>query len=62
MLKPTDIGAYWARCSESGYEWYPVEIVLLNGEFMADDPDLGLVDLDHYHGGLTGLSWRKDGV
>ena len=59
--KPDKAGAYWAKCDEAGDEWYPVEIAEVNGELMADDPCIGVYPLDHYHDGLTGLLWRKDG-
>lgn len=56
-VRPCLDGKYSMTCYELGYEVSQSVIEVKNG--IAHCPDLGSVDLETYHDGLTGPLWRR---
>ena len=57
---PTEVGVYYAKCMEREYKKYKVTIKKIVGQMCVNDPQLGTLNLQYYHDGLTDLEWCKD--
>ena len=57
---PKVAGKYLNRCSETEYEYRPVNVYFHPKylELYVDDPDIGGCELETYHHNLTDLSWE----
>ncbi len=56
---PDDAGDWEMKCSESDFEPEVVTIFQQDGALWVIDPHVGTSPLDHYHGNLCQVGWRK---
>lgn len=55
---PTEEGTYWLCCDETDNNLEEVNVVKsIDGKLYAMCPDLGAVDVETYHNGLTFVKW-----
>jgi hypothetical protein len=56
---PDSVGLWEFTCAENNDQPERVAITLLQDWFIVHSEHLGETALEHFHGGLTQLRWRK---
>jgi len=55
--KPESQGLWFYKCMENDYQYEPCAIIMKDGYLSISEQGLGETILEHFHNGLTDLTW-----